>query len=140
LAPDRRRRTRLIVALTVALLLAGALAYTSFSSAAQVRSPSQLASAVSGRSYQVTGKVLPGYTRDGTQLDFRIADRSGSAGSAISIHYTGAIPDPFKAGREVIVTVVKSGSSFLGQRDSLITKCPSKFSTAPSAPAGTSGA
>jgi cytochrome c-type biogenesis protein CcmE len=141
-APDRRRRTRLVAALTAALLLAGALAYTSFSSAAQVRSPSQLASAVRGRSYQVTGTVLPGYTRDGIQLDFRIEDRSGPASSAIKVRYKGAVPDPFKAGREVIVTVVKSGSSFVGQRDSLITKCPSKFSTAPttSASSGSSGA
>ena len=141
MAPDRRRRTRLVAALTAALLLAGALAYTSFSSAAQVRSPSQLASATRGQSYQVTGTVLPGYTRDGTQLDFRIADRSGAASTAINVRYSGAIPDPFKAGREVIVTVVKSGSSFVGQRDSLITKCPSKFSTAPagSALSGSSG-
>lgn len=139
MAPDRRRRTRLIAALAAALLLAGALAYTSFGAAAQVRSPSQLASAVHGRSYQVTGTVLPGYTRDGTQLDFRIEDRSGAASSAINVRYTGAIPDPFKAGREVIVTVVKSGSSFVGQRDSLITKCPSKFSTTPSS-SGTAGA
>ena len=138
MAPDRRRRTRLFAALTAALLLAGALAYTSFSAAAQVRSPSQLASAVRGQSYQVTGTVLPGYTRDGTQLDFRIADRSGPARNAIDVRYTGAIPDPFKAGREVIVTVVKSGGSFVGQRDSLITKCPSKFSTTPATASGKS--
>ena len=71
MAPNRRRRTRLIAALSAALVLAGALAYTSFSAAAQVRSPSQLVSATSGRSYQVTGTVLNGYTRDGTVLDFR---------------------------------------------------------------------
>jgi cytochrome c-type biogenesis protein CcmE len=131
MAPDRRRRTRLIAALCAALLLAGALAYTSFSAAAQVRTPSQLAGAAHGRPYQVTGTVLPGYSRVGTQLDFRLADRAGSARSAVNIRYTGAVPDPFRAGREVIVTVVKSGSAFVGQRDSLITKCPSKFATAP---------
>lgn len=131
MAPDRRRRTRLITALSAALVLAGALAYTTFSAAAQVRSPSQLASAATGRSYQVTGKVLPGYTRDGTVLNFRLADRSGSGHGAIPVRYTGEVPDPFKAGREVIVTVQKSGDSFVGQKDSLITKCPSKFASAP---------
>jgi cytochrome c-type biogenesis protein CcmE len=131
MAPDRRRRTRLIAALCAALVLAGALAYTSFSAAAQVRTPSQLAGAVRGRPYQVSGTVLPGYTRDGTRLDFRLADRAGSPSSAVDIRYTGAVPDPFKAGREVIITVVRSGSAFVGQRDSLITKCPSKFATAP---------
>jgi cytochrome c-type biogenesis protein CcmE len=131
MAPDRRRRIRLTVALTAALVLAGALGYTSFSSAAQVRSPSQLRSAVDGRSYEVTGTVLPGYTRDGAQLDFRMEDRAGTAASAVMVHYTGEVPDPFKAGREVIVTVQKSGAAFVGQKDSLTTKCPSKFAAAP---------
>jgi cytochrome c-type biogenesis protein CcmE len=140
MAPDGRRRTRLIAALSAALLLAGALAYTSFGAAAQVRTPSQLASAVRGRSYQVTGTVLPGYTRDRTQLDFRLADRAGSPNSAVTVRYTGVVPDPFRAGREVIVTVVKSGSSFVARRDSLITKCPSKFAPAPPSSSGSPGA
>lgn len=131
MAPNRRRRTRLIAALSAALILAGALAYTSFSAAAQVRSPSQLARATSGRAYQVTGKVLPGYTRDGTVLNFRLIDRSGLSRTAIAVRYTGEVPDPFKAGREVIVTVAKSGHGFIGHKDSLITKCPSKFASAP---------
>lgn len=134
----RKRRRRLVAALTAALLLVGALAYTSFSAAAQVRTPSQLAGASTGQTYQVTGTVLPGYTRDGSQLDFRLADRAGTARHAVSIRYTGAIPDPFRAGREVIITVQRSGRAFVGQPDSLITKCPSKFASAP--PAGGAGA
>lgn len=127
--PGRKRRIRLGVALTAALLLAAGLAYTSFSAASDARTPSQLlASAAAGRSYQLTGKVLPGYRVHGDELDFRVRDRTGSA--SVPVRYTGAIPDPFKAGREVIVTVRRSGSSFVGQRDSLITKCPSKFSAA----------
>jgi cytochrome c-type biogenesis protein CcmE len=38
------------------------------------------------------------------------------------------VPDPFRAGREVIVTVKRDGEGFVAERDSLITKCPSKFS------------
>ena len=134
----RKRRARLVAALTAALLLIGALAYTSFSSAAQVRTPSQLAHAAAGQTYQVTGTVLPGYTRDGSGLDFRLADRAGSARGAVSVRYTGDVPDPFRAGREVIVTVQRSGGAFVGERDSLITKCPSKYASAP--PGGGSGA
>jgi cytochrome c-type biogenesis protein CcmE len=37
------------------------------------------------------------------------------------------VPDPFRAGREVIVDVRKQGDTFVGEHDSLITKCPSKF-------------
>lgn len=139
--PERRRRTRLISALSVALVLAGALAYTSFSQAAAARSPSQLRDAVPGQAYQVTGTVLPGYVRRGSQLIFRLADRNSSgAGSAVTVRYKGEVPDPFRAGREVIVTVDKSGGSFVGQPGSLVTKCPSKFASAPSvAPANSRG-
>ena len=43
------------------------------------------------------------------------------------VRYTGAVPDPFRDGREVIVTVRKQGDVFVGEQDSLVTKCPSKF-------------
>jgi cytochrome c-type biogenesis protein CcmE len=128
---DRKRRMRLIVATSAALLLAGALAYTSFSAASDAKDPSQLAaSAVAGRSYQLTGKVMPGYRREGDALLFRVRDRNGSA--SVPVRYTGAVPDPFRAGREVIVAVRKEGALFAGDKDSLVTKCPSKFSAQPS--------
>jgi cytochrome c-type biogenesis protein CcmE len=41
------------------------------------------------------------------------------------------VPDPFREGREIIVTVQDQGGRFVGERDSLITKCPSKYKTAP---------
>jgi cytochrome c-type biogenesis protein CcmE len=127
--PRRKRSIRLAVALSGALILAAALIYTSFSAASDARTPSQLLhSASSGRSYQLTGKVMPGYRTRGDELDFRVRDRTGRA--SVPVRYTGEIPDPFKGGREVIVTVRREGGTFVGQRDSLITKCPSKFSAA----------
>lgn len=125
--PARKRRVRLVVALTTALLLAGALVYTSVSASTEARTPSQLlASAAPGRSYQVTGKVVNGSIRQrGAETLFRVRDRNGSA--SIPVAYTGAVPDPFANGREVIVQVHKSGNGFVGERDSLVTKCPSKF-------------
>ena len=129
--PRRKRTIRLTVALTAAVLLAGALIYTSFSASSPAKSPSQLLTgAVPGRSYQLTGKVVPGYARHGETLDFRVRDRSGGR-NAVPVRYTGTVPDPFRAGREVIVTVRKQGAVFVGQRDSLVTKCPSKFTDAP---------
>jgi cytochrome c-type biogenesis protein CcmE len=128
--PHRKRRIRLIVASACAALLALALVYTSFSASTEARTPSQLlADASSGRAYQLTGKVVPGYERraDGT-LAFQVRDRTG--GGVVPVTYKGAVPDPFRAEREVIVTVRKEGSAFVGERDSLITKCPSKFSEA----------
>ena len=41
--------------------------------------------------------------------------------------YRLPVPDPFRDGREIIVKVRKQGSTFVGERDTLVTKCPSKF-------------
>lgn len=126
--PSRKRRIRLVTALTAAVLLAGGLVWTSFGAASETRSPSQLlaASATAGRTYQLTGKVVPGYTRDGTVTNFRVRDRTGT--KSVPVRYAGALPDPFREGREVIVDVRKQGDVWVGQPDSLVTKCPSKFS------------
>jgi cytochrome c-type biogenesis protein CcmE len=126
--PKRKRTVRLVVALTAAVLLASALVYTSFSASSEARSPSQLRDASPGRSYQLTGRVVPGYHREGDVLIFRVRDRKGSSHATVPVRYAGAVPDPFRAGREVIVTVRRRGDVFVGQKDSLVTKCPSKFS------------
>ena len=42
--------------------------------------------------------------------------------------YTGTVPDPFREGREVIVTGKLEDGTFVAEHDSLVTKCPSKFS------------
>jgi cytochrome c-type biogenesis protein CcmE len=125
--PARRRRVRFVAALAAAVLLAGALAYTSFSASSLATSPSKLLrDAASGRSYQLSGAVLAGSVhRHGGTLDFRVRDRTGSA--TVPVSYTGAVPEPFREGREVIVTVRRQGAGFVGERDSLVTKCPSKF-------------
>jgi cytochrome c-type biogenesis protein CcmE len=121
--PSRKRRLRLIVALGAALALAGALVYTSFSAATEASKPSEIEP---GRSYELTGKVVAGsIERGGEVLRFRIRDRDGS--HSVPVRYTGAVPDPFREGREVIVSGALRGGTFVAERDSLITKCPSKF-------------
>jgi len=124
--PARKRTVRLVVALSAAVLLAVALVYTSFSASSEARSPSQLLStAQAGKTYQLTGKVVPGYDRSGTITNFRVRDRTGNV--SVPVRYDGVLPDPFRAGREVIVDVRKQGGVFVGEKDSLVTKCPSKF-------------
>jgi cytochrome c-type biogenesis protein CcmE len=125
--PARKRTVRLVVALSAALLLAGALAWTSFSASSEARTPAQLAHAAAGERYQLTGKVADGtYVRRGDVHTFRVRERAGSA--SVPVVYRGSVPDPFREGREVIVTVEKGADgTFVGERDSLITKCPSKF-------------
>ena len=131
MGPDRKRTMRLVAALTAAVLLASALVYTSFSAASETLSPSQLLrEAQPGRSYQLTGVVVPhSVSHAGEVLRFSVADRVG--GASVPVSYTGTVPDPFREGREVIVTVSKDGGRFVGERNSLITKCPSKYKEAP---------
>jgi cytochrome c-type biogenesis protein CcmE len=133
--PARKRRIRLIVALSAAVLLASALVYTSFSAATEASTPSQLLkSGVSpSRSIELTGKVAAGSVqKSGETLRFAVRDRSGR-GPRVPVVYTGVVPDPFRVGREVIVTGKLRGGTFVGERDSLVTKCPSKFQTKPGA-------
>ena len=121
--PARKRKIRLAVALGAALFLAAALIYTSFSASTEASKPSQIEP---GRSYELTGKVVKGsISRDGEVLRFRIRDRDGTA--SVPVSYTGAVPDPFREGREVIVAGELKDGTFQAERDSLVTKCPSKF-------------
>jgi cytochrome c-type biogenesis protein CcmE len=127
--PSRKRTIRLIVALSAAVVLAVALVYTSFTASTEARSPSQLlTSARPGQSYEVVGKVAEGsWTERGAVNVFRVRDRDGHV--SVPIRYSGSVPDPFREGREVVITVRKQGEVFVGEKDSLITKCPSKFTT-----------
>ena len=97
--------------------------YTSFSAATEASKPSQVRP---GKSYELTGKVVNGsIAHSGDELRFRIRDRDGA--HSLPVRYTGTVPDPFRDGREVIVSGELKQGTFVAERDSLVTKCPSKF-------------
>jgi cytochrome c-type biogenesis protein CcmE len=121
--PARKRKIRLAVALGAAVCLAAALLYTSFSASTEASKPSEVKP---GRSYEVTGKVVKSSVHhDGDELRFRIRDRDGT--TSVPVVYSGVVPDPFREGREVIVSGELKQGTFVAERDSLVTKCPSKF-------------
>ena len=125
--PDRKRKIRLVVALSVAVLLAAGLVYTSFSAGSETKQPSELAG-VSGGNYELTGKVAEdSVVHSGADISFEVADREDPS-ATIPVEYSGQIPDPFREGREVIVAGTVTDGVFVAEKDSLITKCPSKFS------------
>jgi cytochrome c-type biogenesis protein CcmE len=125
--PERKRKIRLVVALSAAVLLAGALVYVSFNASSEAKSPSELLAAGEGDTYEVFGVVAPdSVSHSGDELRFRIEDRDDPSAS-VPVRYSGTVPDPFREGREVIVDGRLEGETLLAQRDSLITKCPSKF-------------
>jgi cytochrome c-type biogenesis protein CcmE len=131
--PQRKRQVRLVVALGVAVLLSVALIYTSFSASSQAKEPSELIHAAPGSTYDMTGEVVKGSIRhlggEEESLRFRVVDREGG-GEPLPVTYTGTVPDPFRGGREIVLTGEMKNGVFVGERDTLVTKCPSKFTTA----------
>lgn len=118
-----------MVALSVAVLLAAALVYTSFSASSEAKEPSQLIGVSSGGSYELTGRVVKHSVRHhGEAISFRVADRQ-DASQSLPVTYTGTIPDPFRGGREIVLAGTLENGVFVGEPDTLVTKCPSKFTT-----------
>ena len=125
--PERKRKIRLVVALSAAVLLATALVYTSFSASTEARSPADLLADEPTGSSEVFGTVVDdSVEHQGTDLRFEIADREDESKS-VPVEYSGQVPDPFREGREVIVTGTFVDGTLQAEKDSLITKCPSKF-------------
>jgi cytochrome c-type biogenesis protein CcmE len=127
--PSRKRKIRLGIAAGVAVCLAAALAYVSFNASSQTAEPTQILSASPGQQFEMNAKVVPGSIKQhGQTIDFEVKDRSGS-GQTMPVSYTGSVPDPFRGGREIILTGALQNNTFVGEPESLITKCPSKFTT-----------
>ena len=118
-----------MIALSVAGVLAIFLLYTSIAGGG---TPSLNPSQLNGRNDQVSlvGKVAGKPTGDGhdTALRFRLRDRDGSA--SVPVVYRGSVPDLFRTGREVVVDGTLRDGTFVAERNSLVTKCPSKYAPA----------
>jgi cytochrome c-type biogenesis protein CcmE len=121
----RRNPVRLVVALSVAAVLAVFLIWTSLAGGTPSLQPSQLEATDSevGLAGIVVGPV-EGDAR-GSGLEFTLRDIEGEA--TVPVVYTGSVPDLFKVGREVYVKGTLTGGTFVATEDSLVTKCPSKY-------------
>ena len=116
-----------MIALSVAAVLAIFLLYVSFAGGTPSIQPSQL----HGRTGEVAlvGKVTgaPAGDAHSSPLRFRMRDVSGTGGTSIPVVYRGTVPDLFKVGREVRVEGRLRNGVFVAKKDSLRTKCPSKY-------------
>ncbi len=128
--PQRKRKIRLVVALSVAVLLAVALVYTSFTRLDRGQGALGAVAAAPGTSYEMTGRVVQGsiQQRRRRHRASDVADRDGG-GKSLPVTYNGTVPDPFRGGREIVLTGAIENGTFVGEPDTLITKCPSKFTT-----------
>jgi cytochrome c-type biogenesis protein CcmE len=117
---------RLVVALSVASLLAVFLLYTSLAGGA---TPTLQPSQVAGHRGTATlaGLVVGPVHGDphASGLRFRLRDMTGPA--EIAVVYHGAVPDLFRVGRHVYLQGRVHDGVFDGTPNSLVTKCPSKY-------------
>src|SRR5579875_1240706 len=122
--PNRKRAIRLTVALSAALLLATALIYVSFTAGRdELDAPQLLQKAKPGGHYILAGTVENGSIRRiGGRTDFSVLGPHREV--AVRVSYTGEVPDPFAQGRPVMVNVTDQGGRFIGETNSLTTKCP----------------
>jgi cytochrome c-type biogenesis protein CcmE len=130
----RRRRLPWSFALAGVVILA-AVAYLIFantqSNASYDMTVSQLNQCTSclAQSVRVEGTVLKGSIQrnDTTQrLAFMISDGSHD----LSVAYNGVVPDIFNVGIQVVVEGHYAGQNTAFQAQTLLTKCPSKFTAA----------
>jgi cytochrome c-type biogenesis protein CcmE len=119
---------RLVIALSVASVLAVFLLYTSIAGEA---SPSVAPSELAGRTgdVQLAGLVVGPVRGDAHAggLRFRLKDISGESKASIAVLYTGSVPDLFKVGRHIVVDGALRKGTFVAEPGSMITKCPSKY-------------
>ena len=121
----RRNPVRLVVALSVAAVLAVFLIWTSLAGGTPSLQPSQLegTSGEVGLAGIVVGPVTGDARGEGMRFDLR--DIEGT--ETVPVVYTGSVPDLFKVGREIYVKGQVTGGTFVATEGSMITKCPSKY-------------
>jgi cytochrome c-type biogenesis protein CcmE len=123
---------RLVIALSVAAVLAVFLVYVSIAGG---RTPQLRPSQLAGHPGKVSlvGKVVgpvqgEGYSSRG--LRFAVVDIGSKRTASVPVVYHGSVPDLFKVGRDIVVDGHYRGGVFVGQRGTLVTKCPSKYTPA----------
>jgi len=124
--PAKRSPVRLIVALSVAAVLAVFLLYTSIAGGG---TPSLRPSQLAGHKERVSlaGKVVgqPKGDAHAAGLRFTLRDVEGTA--LVPVVYKGSVPDLFRTGRDIVVDGRLRNGVFVAVPDTLVTKCPSKY-------------
>jgi cytochrome c-type biogenesis protein CcmE len=118
---------RLVVALSVAAALAVFLLYTSIAGGG---TPTIRPSQLPGHNGRVSlmGVVVgkPAGDAHASGLRFRLRDVKGTA--LVPVVYRGTVPDLFRTGRDVVVDGRMRNGVFVAVPNTLVTKCPSKYS------------
>lgn len=131
----KRNPARLVVALSVAAVLAVFLLYTSIAGGGTPAvAPSEL-DEHPGKTVSLGGRVVGRPTGDAHAggLRFVLEDIAGQAPDRVTVVYRGSVPDQFKSGRELVVRGTMQNGVFVAEKGSMVTKCPSKYAPEPAA-------
>jgi cytochrome c-type biogenesis protein CcmE len=119
---------RLVIALSIAAVLAVFLLYTSIAGGG---TPAVAPSELDGRTEKVSlgGQVVgrPVGDAHGAGLRFVLRDIAGNAPDRVTVVYRGSVPDQFRSGRDLVVQGRLHGGVFVAEAGSMVTKCPSKY-------------
>jgi cytochrome c-type biogenesis protein CcmE len=63
-------------------------------------------------------------------MRFVLRDVKSDSPARTTVVYHGTVPDPYRVGREIVVTGKLRDGVFVAQDGSLTTKCPSKYAPA----------
>jgi cytochrome c-type biogenesis protein CcmE len=122
----RGNPARLVIALSVAAVLAVFLLYTSIAGGG---TPSLRPSQLAGHTGRVSlmGQVIgtPAGDAHTAGLRFKLRDVKGS--TSVPVVYKGSVPDLFRSGRDVVVDGKLRNGVFVAVPNTLVTKCPSKY-------------
>jgi cytochrome c-type biogenesis protein CcmE len=122
----RGNPARLVIALSVAAVLAVFLLYTSIAGGG---TPSLRPSQLAGHTGRVSlmGLVIgtPAGDAHAAGLRFKLRDIKGTR--SVPVVYKGSVPDLFRSGRDVVVDGQLRNGVFVAVPDTLVTKCPSKY-------------
>jgi cytochrome c-type biogenesis protein CcmE len=128
----RRSPTRLVIALSIAAVLAVFILYTSIAGAGTPQiQPSDLPQ--HHGTVLLVGKVVgtpQGDAHAARGLQFTLRNVNGDTTARVPVRYSGDVPDMFKTGREVVVEGSLRDGTFVAKPNSLSTKCPSKYAPA----------
>lgn len=119
---------RLVIAVSIAAVLAVFLLYTSIAGGG---TPSLSPRELAGRSGDVSlaGLVVGPVKGDAHAggLRFRLRDIDGSQKRTVAVVYTGSVPDLFRTGRHVVIDGRLRNGVFVATPGTMVTKCPSKY-------------
>ena len=129
----KRSPARLVIALSIAAVLAVFLIYTSLAGGTPSLRPSQLEGTKG--TVSLVGRVVGRPTGDShaNGLRFRLGDVKDPTAKTVVVVYKGSVPDLFASGRDIVVDGQLRNGIFVASPGSMVTKCPSKYSAKPAA-------